>query len=89
MPALSSRLVACMPRRFISSVKDRNTPGRRCTGRWATKVPWPRRRSTSPSLVSSWRAWRTVIRLTENRSHSSASLGRGAPGRAPSTWVRR
>ena len=30
-----------------------------------------------------------VILLTENRSHSSASLGRGAPGGAPSTWARR
>ena len=89
MPADSSRLVACTPRRFISSVKDRNTPGRRWTGRWATKVPCPRRRSTSPSLVSSWRAWRTVMRLTENRSHSSASLGSGSPGPAPSTSDRR
>ncbi|HEY6710236.1 MAG TPA: GntR family transcriptional regulator, partial [Actinomycetota bacterium] len=52
-PAPSSRLVAWAPRRFISSVKDRNTPGRRWTGRWVTKVPCPRRRSTRPSLVSS------------------------------------
>ena len=74
---------ACIPRRFISSVKDRNTPGCRWTGRWATKVPCPRRRSTSPSLVSSWRAWRTVIRLTENRSHSSASLGSGIARTGP------
>ena len=81
--------LACMPRRAISSVKDRNTPARRWTGRLATNVPWPRRRSTRPALLSSCSAWRTVIRLTVKRAQSSASVGRGSPGVARSMRSRR
>ena len=84
----SSRELAWAPRRSISSVKERNNPGLRCTGRLATNVPWPRRRSTSPSVVSSASACRTVIRLTLNRSHNSASLGSGSPGWPRSTSER-
>ena len=77
------------PRRAISSVNDRNTPGRRCIGRAATNVPLPRWRSTSPALDSSCSAWRTVIRLTLKRVHSSASVGRVSPGDAAPITSRR
>ncbi len=45
-----------------------------------TKLPTPCRRSIKPSSTSSWRARRTVIRLTPNSRTRPASEGSAAPG---------
>jgi hypothetical protein len=52
-----------MPIRFMSSEKEAMCSGERA-GRWATNVPLPCVRTSSPSLTSWPSASRTVIRLT-------------------------
>ena len=70
------------PRSFMSSLKlVRRESG--CSRRAAlscTKVPEPRRCTSTPSCTSSVKALRTVTRLTPSCSAASRSLGMASPG---------
>jgi hypothetical protein len=68
------------PRRSISLENVIRWFARRCIDGWATKLPRPGRRTTSPSSARRCMALRAVIRLTANSATSSASDGSGSPG---------